>query len=443
MAPALLDQTTVDIGAGSGTEGRTAPRPYTFRASGSVIKFPGFLAVYREGLDVGDAPDDLDKGALPPLDKDEPLDLIKLWPEQHFTQPPPRFTEATLVKALGEGGIGRPSTYAPILSTIEQRGYVEKADKKFVPTDLGRVVNDLLVEQFPDVVDLNFTSQMENELDEVADGDRPWRALLTAFYNPFAQEIERAEREVAHISLAKPEPEKLGEPCPECGRDLLIRVGRFGKFIACSGFPTCRYTRPILTTVGVPCPVCGEGEMVEKRSRKGKVFFSCSRYPACTFSVWNRPVPGACPQCGGLIMVGNRNQGVKCSQCDWAAAEAPPDTGAIPHNNQPVQPADDATSAQPRTRRAASAAGTDGTGTKARTTTRKTTGTTTTRKAAASSTTKKTSTAKKTTTTTKKPAATTKKTTSTPRRPATNGTPDSLEDLFDMEPTGTETPRRR
>ena len=437
MAPALLDQTTVDIGAGAGAEGRTAPRPYTFRASGSVIRFPGFLAVYRESLDAGDAPDDLDKGALPPLDKDEALDLSKLWPEQHFTQPPPRYTEATLVKALEEGGIGRPSTYAPILSTIEQRGYVEKTDKKFVPTDLGRVVNDLLVEQFPDVVDLNFTSQMETELDEVADGDRPWRALLTAFYNPFAQEIERAEREVAHISLAKPEPEKLGEPCPECGRDLLIRVGRFGKFIACSGFPTCRYTRPILTTVGVPCPVCGEGEMVEKRSRKGKVFYSCSRYPACTFSVWNRPIPGACPQCGGLIMVGNRSQGVRCSQCDWTAAEAPPDTGAIPHNNQPVQPADDAGSAQPRTRRPAAGGATNGT--KARATTRKATGTGTTKKTAASTTTKKP--AAKKTTTTKKPATTG---TTTRRKPAaTNGATDSLEDLFDMEPTGTETPRRR
>jgi DNA topoisomerase-1 len=434
MAPAILDQTTVDIGAGAAQA--RAPRPYTFRANGSVIRFPGFLAVYREGLDDGAEPDDLDKKALPPLEANEALDLDKLWPEQHFTQPPPRFSEATLVKALEEQGIGRPSTYAPILSTIEQRGYVEKADKKFVPTDLGRVVNDLLVEQFPDIVDINFTSQMEERLDDVAEGERPWRGLLSAFYEPFELEIARAEREVAHISLAKPEPEKLGEPCPECGKDLLIRVGRFGKFIACSGFPGCRYTRPILQTVGVPCPVCQEGEMVEKRSRKGKVFFSCSRYPDCTFSVWNRPVPGACPQCGGLIMVGNRGQGVKCSQCDWAAAEAPPDTGRRPRNTQPVQPADDATGAQPRTRRAAaSGASPNGTARKATGTTRKT-----------ATTAKKTTTAKKSTTTAKKSTATTTKkpaaTTTRRARPTpTNGAGDSLEDLFGMEPTGTESSR--
>jgi DNA topoisomerase-1 len=251
--------------------------------------------------------------------------------------------------------------------------------------------------------------------------------LLTAFYGPFEQEIERAEREVAHISLAKPEPEKLGEPCPECGKDLLIRVGRFGKFIACSGFPGCRYTRPILQVVGVPCPVCQEGEMVEKRSRKGKIFFSCSRYPECTFSVWNRPLPGACPQCGGLIMVGNRNQGVRCSQCDWTAAEAPPDTGRIPRNTQPVQAADDAAGGRARPRKAAAAAG--GAATK-----RPTRATTTAKKTTATTKKTTTGTAKKTTTTARKPAA------AAARRPApANGA--SLEDLFEIEPTGTESPR--
>src|SRR4029079_4246311 len=190
------------------------------------MRFSGFRQVYIEGRDTED--DEDEEKLLPDLNDGDLLRMLMVTPDQHFTEPPPRFTEATLVKALEEGGIGRPSTYAPILSTIEQRGYVEKTDKKVVPTDLGRVVNDLLVEQFPDVVDLNFTSQMENELDEVADGDRPWRALLTAFYNPFALESERAESQAAHIPLAKPEPEKLGEPCPECGRDLLIRVGRFG-----------------------------------------------------------------------------------------------------------------------------------------------------------------------------------------------------------------------
>ena len=337
MAPAVLDQTTVDIGAGPAAA--RAPRPYTFRATGSVIKFPGFLAVYREGQDAGDAQDDLDRKALPPLAEADPLALIKLSPDQHFTEPPPRFTEATLVKALEEKGIGRPSTYAPILSTIQERGYVERAEKKFVPTALGRVVNDLLVAQFPDVVDIGFTSQMEEELDDVAEGVREWRGVLGAFYAPFEQEIARVEREVEHISLDKPEPERLGEACPECGKELLIRTSRFGPFVACSGFPNCRYKRSIPKLVGVNCPICQEGQMVEKRSGRGKTFFSCDRYPACTFSTWSRPLPGACPQCGGLIMQGPRSEGAKCSQCPWASREVPADTGQRPVNKGPVVPA--------------------------------------------------------------------------------------------------------
>jgi DNA topoisomerase-1 len=201
------------------------------------------------------------------------------------------------------------------------------------------VVNDLLVEQFPDVVDIGFTSQMEGELDDVAEGGREWRRVLGEFYSPFEQEIERAEREVAHISLDKPEPEKLGEACPECGKELLIRTSRFGPFVACSGFPACRYKRSIPKLVGVRCPICREGQMVEKRSGRGKVFYSCDRYPACTFSVWNRPLPGACPQCGGLIMQGARGEGAKCSQCSWASRDVPPDNGQQPTNNGPVVPA--------------------------------------------------------------------------------------------------------
>jgi DNA topoisomerase-1 len=337
MAPALLDQTTVDIGAGP--ESGRAPRPYTFRATGSVIKFPGFIAVYREGQDAGDAQDDLDKKALPPLAEADPLALLKLSPDQHFTEPPPRYTEATLVKMLEEKGIGRPSTYAPILGTVQDRGYVEKEDKKFVPTPLGRIVNDLLVEQFPDVVDIGFTSQMEEELDDIAEGEREWRRVLGEFYGPFEQEIARAEREVAHITLEKPEPERLGEACPECGKELLIRTSRFGPFVACSGFPSCRYKRSIPKLVGVNCPVCQEGQMVEKRSGRGKTFFSCDRYPACTFSTWSRPLPGACPQCGGLIMQGPRGEGAKCSQCSWASRDVPADNGRHPVNNQPIVPA--------------------------------------------------------------------------------------------------------
>ncbi|MDQ2808232.1 MAG: type I DNA topoisomerase [Chloroflexota bacterium] len=374
MAPAIMDQTTVDVGAGPAEA--KVPRPYTFRATGSVIKFPGFLAVYREGQDQGDAADDLDKKALPSLNEADPLALISLRPDQHFTEPPPRYTEATLVKTLEEKGIGRPSTYAPILSTVQERGYVERTDKKFVPTDLGRVVNDLLVEQFPDVVDVGFTSQMEGELDDVADGVREWRRVLGEFYGPFELEIARAEREVAHISLDKPEPEKLGEACPECGKDLLIRTSRFGPFVACAGFPACRYKRSIPKLVGVPCPICGEGQMVEKRSGRGKVFFSCDRYPACTFSTWNRPLPGACPQCGGLIMQGPKGEGAKCSQCTWASGEVPADTGQIPHNNGPIVPASEMP-ARPAARGRTSAAG-------SKTTAKgKTSGKTTTRKPAA------------------------------------------------------------
>jgi DNA topoisomerase-1 len=345
--------------------------------------------------------------------------LLKLSPEQHFTEPPPRYTEATLVKALEEKGIGRPSTYAPILGTVQDRGYVEKQDKKFVPTELGRVVNDLLVEQFPDVVDIGFTSQMEGELDDVAEGEREWRRVLGEFYSPFEQEIERAEREVAHISLDKPEPEKLGEACPECGKELLIRTSRFGPFVACSGFPACRYKRSIPKLVGVRCPICHEGQMVEKRSGRGKVFYSCDRYPACTFSVWNRPLPGACPQCGGLIMQGARGEGAKCSQCSWASRDVPPDNGQQPVNKGPVVPATE-TPAKPAARRATGSA-------TARTTTRG--------KTAASSkpATGKTATTGKATTTRKRPAAAAAP---APRKPATRGTRRTAPDDLELELTG-------
>ena len=319
MANAILDQTTVDIGAGSPAE--RAPRPYTFRATGSVIKFKGFIAVYREGHDDGDAKDELDSDALPMLSESEILDLMKLWPEQHFTQPPPRFTEATLVKMLEEQGIGRPSTYAPILSTIQDRGYVIKDDKKFIPTELGVAVNDLLVEHFPDVVDVGFTSNMEGELDEVASGERPWVPVINEFYGPLESALAEAEHKVGRIELSKPEAEQTGELCPDSGHPLVIREGRFGKFIACSGFPQCRYTRPIIVSLGVECPQCGKGEMVEKKSKKGKTFYSCSRYPECDYSSWDKPVPLPCPRCGGMMTVMGRTQKadgaqkVKCVRC--------------------------------------------------------------------------------------------------------------------------------
>ncbi|MDQ3704458.1 MAG: type I DNA topoisomerase [Chloroflexota bacterium] len=318
MANAVLDQTTVDVGAGRPGAGN---RPYTFRANGSVVKFEGFTAVYREGHDAGDAEDDLDKGALPPLTEGELLDLLKLWPEQHFTQPPPRFTEATLVKSLEEQGIGRPSTYAPILSTIQDRGYIVKEDKKFLPTELGIAVNDLLVEFFPNIVDVAFTSSMEEELDDIAAGTRTWVPVISEMYGPLEENLANAEKTVGRIEVSRPEAEKTGELCPESGHDLVIRESRFGPFIACSGFPKCRYTRPIVVGTGVECPQCGQGQIIEKKSKKGRVFYSCSRYPECDFSTWEKPVPMPCPNCGGLMTVMGRTQRqdgvqkVKCIRC--------------------------------------------------------------------------------------------------------------------------------
>lgn len=331
MANAVLDQTTVDVGAG--VYAQSAPRPYTFRATGSVVRFEGFTAVYREGHDAGDAEDDMDKAALPPLVESEPLEMLKLWPDQHFTQPPPRYTEATLVKQLEEQGIGRPSTYAPILSTIQDRGYVLKEEKKFTPTELGVAVNDLLVEHFPDIVSVGFTSNMEEELDEIASGDRPWAPVVSELYGPLERGLAEAETKVGRIDIAKPEAVKTGEICPESGHDLVIRESRFGQFIACSGFPKCRYTRPIVVSTGVDCPQCGLGQIIEKKSRKGRVFYSCSRYPDCDFSTWEKPVPTPCPQCGSLMIVTGRTQRadvaqkVKCTVCghteEWEAAVLP------------------------------------------------------------------------------------------------------------------------
>src|SRR5688500_12810844 len=323
MANAVFDQTTVDIGAGKASD--KSPRPYTFRANGSVIKFEGFISVYREGRDAGDSEDEMDKGALPPLDEKELLDLLKLWPEQHFTQPPPRFTEATLVKLLEENGIGRPSTYASILSTIQDRGYVITEEKKLAPTELGIAVNDLLVEHFSKVVDVQFTSHMEEELDEVASGERPWVPVISEMYGPLESALAEAELKVGRIEVSRPEAVPTGEMCPESGHPLVIRESRYGQFIACSGFPKCRYLRPIVVSLGVECPQCGQGQVIEKKSKRGRVFYSCDRYPTCDFSVWDKPVPLPCPQCGSLMTVMGRTQkadgpqSVKCTKCGHIA----------------------------------------------------------------------------------------------------------------------------
>jgi DNA topoisomerase-1 len=313
MRSAILDQTAVDIAAGKPQEieaGRDAP--FVFRSTGSVVKFPGFMAVYQVGRDEGET-DELEKGALPALTAGENLDLLRLLPEQHFTQPPPRYTEASLVKALEEQGIGRPSTYAPTIATLQARAYVAVEEKKLVPTELGMVVNDLLVEHFPRVFDVGFTSKLEEELDEIASGDRAWVPTMRAFYGPFTATLQQAERTMERVRI-KDEPSD--ETCEKCGRPMVIKLGKFGKFLACSGFPECRNARPLLQRIGVECPTCHEGEIVERRSKKGRAFFGCERYPACDFVSWNKPVATPCPRCGSPYMVeaGRKGQ-VRCPAC--------------------------------------------------------------------------------------------------------------------------------
>ncbi len=319
MAAAVMDSTTVDVAAGKG-----ATKPYIFRATGSVVKFPGFLAVYQEGIDDPTAGDEFDKKSppLPLLAKHEPLDLIKLWPEQHFTQPPPRYTEATLVKALEEQGIGRPSTYAPTIGTIQERGYVTRDDKKLLPTELGMVVNDLLVQHFPNIVDLSFTSTMEQELDEIADGERPWVPVLHRFYDPFAATLKLAEEAIGPVKVADT---PAGITCEKCGREMVIKLSRYGKFIACPGFPECRNTKPMPETkTGATCPSCHEGEIMERRSKKGRTFYGCDRYPECDFVMWDRPLPTPpCPNCGGLLSLRGRDgEQVRCIACGYTSTRS-------------------------------------------------------------------------------------------------------------------------
>ena len=327
MASAIFDTTAVDIRADrrpptadGGLSSAVSGQPeFLFRATGSILKFRGFLAVYRESKDEAEEQDDTNK-ILPPLERDEPLDLLGIYPEQHFTQPPPRYTEATLIKALEEKGIGRPSTYAPILATIQERGYVERlADRRLKPTELGFLVNDLLVKHFPNEVDVGFTAQMEEQLDKIAEGEASWVQVLREFYAPFKQTLDRATIEMPEVTLPV---ETTNEVCDKCGAPMVIKRGRFGKFLACSRFPECRNTRNVSASggsvnTGVACPKCKQGEIVEKRSKKGRVFYSCNRYPECDYALWDQPVPTPCPRCGSLMTLKGK-QGVKCTQCDYS-----------------------------------------------------------------------------------------------------------------------------
>lgn len=316
MEPAVMDTISVEIEAGKAPQ----ERPYLLRASGARVRFDGYLAVYEEARDE-DAQAEGDERWLPPLQENEWLDLLRLLPEQHFTQPPPRYTEATLVRTLEENGIGRPSTYAPIISTIQQRGYVERREKRLFPTELGFVVNDLLVKHFPDIMEVGFTAQMEEHLDRIAEGAEEWAPVLRRFWEPFAQSLAQAETGMEQVHV---ENEPTGEVCEKCGHALVIKHGRFGKFIACSNFPACRNTKPIMTKIGIACPECG-GDLVERKTRRGRVFYGCANYPDCSFSSWTRPLPTPCPKCGGLLTAATK-QTAKCVKCGTVVEADVPST---------------------------------------------------------------------------------------------------------------------
>jgi len=339
MNPAIIDQTSVDVTAGG----------YTFRATGSIVKFPGFMAVYMEEKSEDEAPSEENEALLPPLTEGDTLKLVKLDPKQHFTQPPPRFSEALLVKTLEEKGIGRPSTYAAIISTIQERDYVSKVENKFRPSELGVLVNKLLVENFPEVLDVAFTARMEEELDKVEEGTMPWVEVIRDFYAPFSKSLEKAQVDMQDFKAEQVPTdivcEKCGKPmsvkwgrngqflacsgypdckntkpftrnengevqeaaeettdelCPKCQSPLMIKRGRFGKFLACSKYPDCKYTQGMST--GVLCPEDG-GKLVERRSRFGKMFYSCANYPDCKYAIWNKPLPRPCPQCNAPFLV--------------------------------------------------------------------------------------------------------------------------------------------
>ena len=329
MESAVLDQTSVDITAGD----------YVFRANGSVIKFDGFIAVYMEGRDEED--EEEKEGILPEMNDQQKLRMLSIDPNQHFTQPPPRFTEASLVKELEQDGIGRPSTYSPIIGTVQDRGYVEKEGKTLKPTELGVIVNEQLVKHFPVIMDIEFTAHMEDELDKILEGSIELVEVLKEFYDPFEKTLKEAETGMEKIKkeimteekcekCGKPmmirsgrfgdfmacsgypkckstkplpgskEAEKVEEVCEKCGKPMVFKRSRFGSFLACSGYPDCKNIKPILKPTGIKCPQCG-GDIVERKSKRGKIFFSCSNYPKCKFALWNKPLEEKCPKCGGIM----------------------------------------------------------------------------------------------------------------------------------------------
>jgi DNA topoisomerase-1 len=319
MVPAIFDTMSVDVAAvpqamledGQVPEAQLQKPDYLFRATGSRVRFQGFLVVYQEAPDKDAPPDKAMGKLLPPLKEKELLDLLCLLPEQHFTQPPPRYTEATLIRTLEELGIGRPSTYAPTMATLQARHYVAREKRRLHPTDLGFTVTDLLVAHFSGVMDVGFTARMEEELDRIATGELEWRPMIREFYGAFHETLERARVEMP--TIPRPPDEPTGELCPECGGPLLFKTGRFGRFVGCSNYPQCRFSKPI-PVPGVACPKCG-GEIYERRARRGRrVFYGCASYPECDFTAWNRPIPPPCRVCGGVLADTGKGM-AKCLAC--------------------------------------------------------------------------------------------------------------------------------
>lgn len=303
MAPAVLDTMSVDL----------SNNGLTFRANGSKVKFAGFMKVYVEGKD--DQLEEKDR-MLPDLKEGDTVLSKDIEPEQHFTQPPPRYTEARLVKTLEELGIGRPSTYAPTLDTIQRRGYVGLDNKRFVPTELGQIVLDLIMEFFPEIINVEFTAKMERDLDHVEDGQTEWVQIIDSFYTDFEKRVKKAEAEMKEVEI---EPEYADEDCELCGSRMVYKMGRYGKFMACSNFPDCRNTKPIVKQIGVKCPKCHEGNIVERKSKKKRIFYGCDRYPECDFVSWDKPIERKCPKCENMLVEKKLKKGiqVQCVECDY------------------------------------------------------------------------------------------------------------------------------
>ncbi len=288
-----------------------------FRATGSKVKFPGFMKVYVEGSD--DQKEEKDN-ILPALKEGDKVTSEAIDPNQHFTQPPPRYTEARLVKTLEELGIGRPSTYAPTLDTIQRRGYVSLDNKRFIPTELGEIVLELVREFFPDIIDVEFTANMEKSLDNIEEGNEKWEKIIEHFYKDFEKHLEIAENEMEKVEIRD---EPAGEDCEECGHPMVFKMGRYGKFMACSNFPDCRNTKPIVKEIGVKCPKCEKGNIIERKSKKKRIFYGCDQYPECDFLSWDKPIERKCPKCSEMLVEKKLKKGnqIQCVNCDYKEEE--------------------------------------------------------------------------------------------------------------------------